>query len=291
MDLHKLRIFAAVARLGSFTRAADALNMTQPTVSQQIAVLESQLGTALIERLPRRIRLTPAGEVLLPYAEQLLALSEAATEATRDAAGVADRTLRLGVGHTLATYMLPDLLRRFRSQYPQHHVRISVGNTAELLDLIAADTVDLVLVGSPAVHVKVEVKPFRHDHLVVIVAADDPWAGREEVTLDEVRGRPLFTREPGSALHATVERLLGPAALEAETCIQLAETEAIKRCVEAGLGMALIQGIAIGREVAAGRLHALALAGGDDKRTYAYGLRRGRAQTEAVRAMVAMLER
>ncbi|MBC8162999.1 MAG: LysR family transcriptional regulator, partial [Roseiflexaceae bacterium] len=207
----------------------------------------------------------------------------------RAAAGLAGRTLRLGIGPTLATYLLPDLLRRYRAQHPHYQVHISVGNTGELLDLVAADTVDLVLVGSPAEHPKLAITPFRHDHLVVIVAPQHEWASREEVSVDEVRARPLFTREPGSALHASVERVLGAAALEAETCTQLAETEAIKRCVEAGLGVALIQGIAIGREVAAGALHALALRGADDRRTYAFGTRRGRELSEAGQALVALL--
>src|SRR4051812_39632895 len=102
LDLHKLEIFVTIARLASFTRAADNLHMTQPTVSQQLAILEAQIGTPLIERDTRRLRLTAAGEALLPYAEKLLALSNEATEATRAAAGLADRTLRLGVGHTMA---------------------------------------------------------------------------------------------------------------------------------------------------------------------------------------------
>ena len=289
MDLHKLHIFVTIARLSSFTRASEVLHLTQPTVSQQIAVLEAQIGAALFDRQTRRLRLTAAGTALLPYAEQLLALAETATDATRAAAGIADRTLRLGVGHTLATYLLPQLLRRYRELYPQHHVRISVGNTGELLDMVATEAVDLALIGSPAAHPKVEITPFRHDRLVVIVAPEDEWAEREEVDLEALRSRLFFTREPGSALHATVERLLGPAALEAETCIQLAETEAIKRCVEAGLGVALIQGIAIGREVAAGSLHALALHGGDDRRTYAWSVRQGRTLPAAGAALIELL--
>src|SRR5690349_7103056 len=101
LDLPKLRIFAMVARMGSFTRAAELLYLTQPTVSQQLAALEAQLGVQLIERLPRQLRLTPAGAALLPYAEQILALADEASEAARAAAGLADRTLRLGAGHTL----------------------------------------------------------------------------------------------------------------------------------------------------------------------------------------------
>lgn len=291
MDLHKLRIFVSVARMGSFTRASEALHMTQPTVSQQIAVLEAQLSTPLIERQTRRLRLTAAGEALLPYAEQMLALADAAANATHAAAGLADRTLRLGVGHALATYLLPDLLRRYGKRHPQYRFYFSVGNTAELLDLVASDAVELVLVGSPAEHPKVEVTQFMHDHLVVITAPDDPWAEREEIDLEELRERVLFTREPGSALHATVERLLGPAAFGEDNVILLGETEAIKRCVEAGLGVALVQGIAVGREVAAGTLHAMALRGGDDRRSYAYGRRAGRELSEAAKSLVELLLR
>src|SRR5690349_14361771 len=160
IDLHKLRIFATVARLSSFTRAADALHMTQPTVSQQLAILEATLGTPLIERDTRHLRLTPAGTVLLTYADKLLAMTAEASEATRAAAGLADRTLRLGAGHTLATYLLPDLLSRYRTQFPQRLARITVGNTAELLELVASDTAELALVGSPAEHAKVIVTPF-----------------------------------------------------------------------------------------------------------------------------------
>src|SRR5215211_1979053 len=193
MDISKLRIFTTIARLGNFTRAAELLYLTQPTVSQQLAMLEAQIGAPLIVRLPRRLKLTPAGEALLPYAEQILALADAGAEAARAAAGLADRTLRLGAGHTLATYLLPDLLSRYRELYPQRLARISVGNTAELLALVAADAVELALVGSPAEHAKVVVTPFMHDRLVVIVAPEDDWATRSEVDVAELTERVLLS--------------------------------------------------------------------------------------------------
>lgn len=270
LDLHKLQIFVTIAHLMNFTRAADQLHMTQPTVSQQLATLEAQFGTRLIERDTRRLRLTPAGEALLPYAEKLLRLSHEAYEATREAAGLADRTLRLGVGHTLAIYLLPDLLSRYKVLYPGYPVHISVGNTEQLLALVASGAAELALVGSPAEHPEIIVTPFMHDQLVAIVPPDDVWATRTDVELAELRERTLLTREPGSALHASVERLLGAPHLASERVIQLGETEAIKRSVEAGLGAALIQGIAVEREVAAGHLRALRVTGGDMSRTYAY---------------------
>jgi LysR family transcriptional regulator, low CO2-responsive transcriptional regulator len=268
LDLHKLRIFATIAHYMSFTRAADHLHMTQPTVSQQLVMLEMQFGTSLIERDTRRLRLTPSGEALLPYAEKLLTLSQEAFEATREAAGLADRTLRLGVGHTLAIYLLPSLLSRYQAQYPGHPIRISAGNTNQLLALVASEAVEIALVGSPAEQRDIEVTAFMRDHLVVIVAPGDVWAKRDYVELGELQQRILLTREPGSALHASVERLLGTSYLGGDSVIQLGETEAIKRSVEAGLGVALIQRIAVEREVMAGHLCALRLRGGDDQRTY-----------------------
>ena len=288
MDLHKLRIFAVIARTGNFTRAAELLHMTQPTVSQQLAALEAQVGAQLIERQTRRQRLTPAGEALLPYAERLLALADEAAEAARSAAGVADRTLRLGVGHTLATYLLPGLLRRYRERHARHQVRLSVGNTAELLELVAAGGAEVGLVGSPAEHEGIETAPFMHDRLVAIVAPGDVWAARESIGLEELRGRTLLTREPGSALHATVEGLLGARELAGDDVILLGETEAIKRSVEAGLGVALVQTIAVEREVAAGTLRALELRG-DATRTYSAAWASGRRLSSAAQALVELL--
>lgn len=290
MDLHRLRIFTAVARAGNFTRAAEQLLMAQPTVSQQIALLEASVGAELIDRQRRRQQLTAAGQVLLPYAERLLALASEAEQETRAAAGKSDRTLRLGVGHTLATYLLPNLLQRYRQQYPQNPLQISVGNTAELLNQVAANRVEIALVGTPAEHEEVEVEVFMHDQLVVIVAPDDRWALRSAIDILELRERLLLIREPGSALYASIELLLGHEALTSEKVIVLGETEAIKRCVEAGVGVALVQGIAVQREIRQRTLVALALQGGPDLRHYMVARRQRAALSHAARALIGLLE-
>ena len=269
MDLHKLRIFVAVARTRHFTQAARLLHMSQPSVSQQIAGLEAAVGTALIRRQPRQLQLTAAGDALLPYAEQLLALADEAVDAARMAAGLSARTLRLGIGHVLATYLLPDLWRRYQAAYPEHRVQVTIGNTAELLEAVAQETVELAIVGLPANRAGIEVRPFLHDRLVVIIAPGDPWAGRAGIAPDDLASRPLLVREPGSALYATVAQLLGPALLGGAGVIVLGEIEAIKRSVEAGLGVALVPEIAVAREVAAGTLQTVPLQSPDARRTYA----------------------
>ena len=263
--------------------------MSQPSVSQQIALLEAALGTPLIRRQPGGLQLTAAGAALLPYAQQLLALADEAIETTRTAAGIARRTVRLGVGHILATYLLPDLLRQYQAAYPEQRVQIQIGNTAELLEAVSREAVDLVLVGLPADRSGVQVTPFRHDRLVVIVAPGDRWAGRDGIAPDELLSRPLLVREPGSALFATVEQLLGPLRRGGTGVIVLGETEAIKRSVEAGLGVALVPEIAVAREVAAGILASVPLTGPATRRTYAYARLARRRLSRAAADLVSLL--
>ncbi len=289
MDLHKLRIFATIARTGNFTRAAELLYMTQPTASQQLAQLEKEVGSKLIERDTRQLRLTPAGEALLPYAEQMMALADSALESARAAAGLADQTLRLGVGHLFAVYLLPGLLSRYRILFPVRRVRISVGNTAELLEMIASGQTEIALVGSPTEREGVEVIPFMQDRLVVIVSPEDRWAHAPDIRVEELSERTLLTREPGSALHAAVEQLLGPQSLSSNDVILLGETEAIKRCVEAGLGVAVVQGMAIEREAAAGTLKTLRLRDVEDMRTYSYAVRSGKTKSSAATDLIRLL--
>ena len=290
MDLHKLRIFAAVARLGSFTRAADSLYVTQPTASQQLGQLETELGARLFLRGSRKAILTEAGTALLPFAEQILELAERAAESARAAAGVADSTLRVGVGHTLAAYLLPDILGSYRREHGGRAIRITTGNTAELLDTLESGTVEVALIGTPAGKRGIEVTPFMTDRVVAIFSAESAPAG-PTVSAAWLKTQPLMVREPGSALYATVEQILGREALEAESVIQLAETEAIKRCVAAGLGVALIQEIAVRDEVEGGALAARRIEGSADERTYAYAVRKRRPISSAAQDLLSLLSR
>lgn len=289
LDVHRLRIYVFVARLGSFTRAAAMLHMTQPTVSQQVAALESELGVHLIDRNTRKMRLTASGEVLFAYGERLLKLADEALVAVRHEAGLTKQLLKLGVGHTLATYILPGLLSQYRTVHSDYRVRLVVGNTGELLSQLSAGEIDIALVGSPAEHPDVETRTFMHDKLVVIVSPQDEWASYESIRLDQIATRVLLTREPGSALYSTVSRLFGEDPLMSVETILLGETEAIKRSVELGLGVALIQKIAIQREVQQGTLRTIALKGVDDARTYLMAVRKRYTPNDAASAFIDLL--
>lgn len=291
LDLPKLRIFAAVARYGSFTRAAEELDLRQPTVSQQIQVLERGLRAPLFERLGRRVTLTAAGEALLPYAERLLALAAEAEAGTREAAGLSARTLRLGAGNTLATYILPDLLARLRWERPDVVVQIQVGNTEQLVAAVVDNRVELAMVGSPLSHPALAIHAFTRDDLMLIVPPDDEWSERRAITIGELSGRTLLMREEGSALQASVADLLREHGLVPERTITLGNLEAIKRSVEAGLGISIVPELAVRREVRSGMLRALPLADVQLRRIFNYIHLRERSPSPAARVFIELLRK
>ncbi len=291
LDLPKLRIFVAVARASSFTRAADDLDLRQPTVSQQIQVLERGLHTPLFDRLGRRVQLTPAGDALLPYAERLLALAAEAETAAREAAGLSARTLRLGVGNTLATYILPDLLTRLRWEQSDVVVQVQVGNTEQLIAAVVDNRVELALVGAPLSHPLLTIHAFLRDELMVIVPPDDEWAERRAVSLGELQSRTLLQREEGSALQAAVNELLREHGIVPERTITLGNLEAIKRCVEAGLGVAVVPELAVRREVRGDLLRALPLADVQLRRVFNYVHHRERTPSPSAQVFVELLHK
>ncbi len=291
LDLSKLRIFAAVAHTGSFSRAAEELGLRQPTVSQQVQSLERSLRASLFQRSGRRVELTPTGEALLPYAERLLALAAEAELAAREAAGLSTRKLRLGAGNTLATYVLPDLLARLRWERPDIVVQVQVGNTEQLLTAVVNHRVELALVGAPLSHPLLAIHPFLQDPLVMIVPPDDEWAERPSVELNELHTRTLLLRETGSALQATVAGLLrehGVAPLRTTT---LGNLEAIKRCVEAGLGISIVPELAVRREVRDDTLRALRLADVQRQRTFNYVHRHDRSLSQTAHIFIRLLQK
>lgn len=317
LDLQKLQIFTEVARQRSFTRAAEALYLTQPTVSQQVQALERQLGVKLFERLAKEVYLTDAGRVLFAKARSLLSLAQDTEQAVREAAGVSAGKLALGVGVTLATYVLPELLKHFNEQYTvvgnsnnlamlkpsqtsEPHPLLSgpvkfditLGNTENLAQKLLKNDVDLALVGSPLeTHSLLEVHPFLEDKLILVVAPTDHWAimGKTSVNLNELGNRTLLIRERGSALQAFVENMLSACHSQAAQYLVMANLEAIKRSVEIGLGTAIVPALSVRREVEAGRLHRLNIEGVEVGRTFVYAHHKDKELSRPARLFLEML--
>ncbi len=268
MELRQLETFAQVAHWQSFTKAADALSLTQPAVTRQIAALEQELRTRLLERMGRKVRLTAAGEALYRYAVEILRLAREAERAVADVvAGTAGR-LAVGASSTTATYILPPLLRRFRETYPGVELSIHTGVSAQVAEMVIASEVDVGIVtglGEPGGLIEIPLADYATG---VVVYPEHPLAQRiadpdfaaQGVSAEELAGSPLILMEEGTNLRTYVDRLLSAAGVEERVTMELDNVEAIKKMIEARLGISLLPLISVQAEVAAGRLIALPLA-------------------------------
>jgi DNA-binding transcriptional LysR family regulator len=298
LDLQKLQIFCEVARQRSFTRAAEALYLTQPTVSQQVQALERQIGVRLFERLAKEVYLTEAGKVLYSKAVNLLSQAQETEQAVREAAGISAGSLDLGVGVTLATYVLPELLRRFKMSYnsPSNGAvkfDIALGNTEALAQKLLKNEVDLALVGTPMEpHPLLEIHPFLEDKLIMICSPSDVWAadGHSSVNLSEIGNRTMLVRERGSALQAFASQMLEFAHTQAENYLVMANLEAIKRSVEIGLGVAIVPALSVRRELESSRLHVMDIEGAKVGRTFVYAHHKDKELTRPARAFLEVIK-
>ena len=288
LDLHKLRLFAAVAEQEHYSRAAEALGISQPALSVHVRDLERYLGVALFERSGRNVRLTDAGRLVQGYARRILALTVELDEAIDDLRGLRAGQLRIGASTTVGEYLLPATLGAFRRRYPGIGVAVEIANTARIIDRLRHGELHLGLVGEPLADPELEMTPYRDDELVLIVPPGHRWAGRA-VKLEELASEPLITREAGSATRAVAEAVLAAAEFQPRASLELGGTEALKGAVAAGLGVAFVSACAVERELAMGHLAKAAVAGLTIRRQFQIVRRRGHRLTAAETAFLPLL--
>lgn len=258
----RLQVFHAVAKHGSFTRAAEQLFMTQPAVTFQIKQLEEHFNTRLLERGHGRVSLTAAGEIVLDYAERILDMSEElesrVSELTDELAG----TLTIGASTTIAAYWLPRLLEPFKRRYPRVIPRVVVGNSALTEARVAARELDIGLIEIVSGQPSIERREVARDELLVICQPGHPLSGEGELEAMDLMGYPFITRDPGNAIRELAERFFESAGINMDQliiCAELGNLAAVKHLAASGLGYAIASHAAIQRELKEGRLAAIAL--------------------------------
>jgi DNA-binding transcriptional LysR family regulator len=251
VNLNSLRLFEAVARAGSFTRAAEAARVSQPAISKAVRELERSLAVALFERGARGARLTEAGEVLAEHARAIFALARTADEDMRAFREIGRGTLRIGASTTIATYLLPPLLGRFVAEHPSVDIRLTSANTQEIVQRLLAYELDVALVEGPVAERRIAVIPWREDELVLIAPSGHPLA-RRAVGWAQVVRESLLVREAGSGTGEVVATALEERGLVAGRTMELGSTEAIKQAVAAGLGLAFVSRSAAADQLALG---------------------------------------
>jgi len=258
----RLQVFHAVAKHLSFTRAADALFMTQPAVTFQIKQLEEQYGTRLFERRHGSISLTPAGELVLSYAQRILALSDEMETRLSEMTGEMRGPLLVGASTTIAEFMLPRVLGEFNALYPQVRARLIVANSESIESRVAEHTLDVGLIEAPAKLNGLTSQICCEDELRAICAPDYPLAGMKSVTPKALADYEFISREPGSGTREITDfyfrsHKIAPESLKMQ--MELGSPEALKGVVSTGLGFAIVSRAVVEKEVQLGELISIPL--------------------------------
>jgi DNA-binding transcriptional LysR family regulator len=260
MNLHHLRLFTAVVEHGGFTKAAAALNLSQPAISKSLKELETELNLPLIDRSERGVRLTDAGRALYARARELFGVERIAERELRELRGLKRGVLRIAASTTIATYMLPPVLGRFHFRHPRVRIQVSSANTRTVLRMLLESRVDVALVEGPVSHARVDVIPWRDDELVVIAHPDHHLASgvsSRPIAADALAGEQFLVREPGSGTREVTERVLARHGIRLTNTMRVGGTEAMKQAVAAGLGLAIVSRAAAGDQLALGRIAVL----------------------------------
>src|SRR5689334_19484917 len=254
LSLAHLKTLQAIAQHGSFSRAAQMLRLTQPAVSMQVRHLERSLGLPLLERVGKRAFPTRAGELLLAHADRALRELEAGVERVQELRGVVAGRVRLGTSASISIYLLPPALRRFRARYPETEVVIVTGNAAEITRAVVTNELDVGIVSLPVRDRELLVTPFFRDELVAIAPRDSTWRRLRAVDAPMLAGRPLILFEAGATLRRVIDGWFHRAGVAPRSPMELGNTEAIKKLVEAGLGLSVTSWFSVKSEVRAGAL-------------------------------------
>jgi DNA-binding transcriptional LysR family regulator len=289
LQLTHLRTLQAIAQHGSFSRAAQALRLTQPAVSMQVRHLEQALGLPLLERVGKRAFPTRAGQLLLTHADRAVRELEAGVERVQALRGVVAGRVRLGTSASISIYLLPPALRRFRARYPETEIVVVTGNAAEITRAIVANTLDVGIVSLPVRERELAVTPFFRDELVAIAPPEPVWRRLKVVDAGTLAGHPLILFEAGATLRRVIDGWFHRAGASPRSPMELGNTEAIKKLVEAGLGLSVTSWFSVKSEVRARTLTAMRLTPPLERQL---GLvrRRDKPRTPPLDAFVAALE-
>jgi DNA-binding transcriptional LysR family regulator len=246
--LHQLKVFEAVARHNSFTRAAEELFLTQPTVSMQVKQLSKAVGLPLFEQVGKRLYLTDAGKELYTTCQEIFDRLSQFEIAIADMKGLKQGTLRLAVV-TTAKYVIPRLLGPFCQRYPGIDVSLTVTNHEFVLESLANNRHDLYILSQPPDDLDVSIHPFLENPLVVIAWRSHPLAQEENISLKRLAEEPFIMREPGSGTRKAIQKLFDDQGLPLKVKLDLGSNEAIKQAIAGGLGVSVLS------------LHTLALEG------------------------------
>jgi DNA-binding transcriptional LysR family regulator len=257
LDAHQLNIFLITAELENFTKAAQLLNLSQPSVSAQVQSLERRLGTKLFHRAGRHISLTEAGQALLPLAREMVQLSIHIEETMASLSGAAVGHLKLGCSTAVGRYTLPRLIARFREEHPHVQVSCNVMTRDAALKALLDGILHLAVTSAREFSKEIEYRLFTADQVVLIVPADHPWAVRGHIGPQELLTENFILREKTAGTRRALEEGLAQHGLhpdQLQTVMIMASSEAIRTAVEEKIGVSFISRLVASAGIELGRI-------------------------------------
>jgi DNA-binding transcriptional LysR family regulator len=252
MNLHNLRIFLKVAELEHITRASEEMHLSQPAVTKIIQSLEHEIGLELVERQGRRIALTHAGRVLQNYARKIFSLEREMEDALSSLRDLEGGQVTLAANRTAGVYLLPPIVARFRTRYPQVALNISILNSHEIVQETLNWTLDIGLIegDSSTLPAGLQVEIFAYDELILVVAPNHRWSSMTSLAPDALAEEELILREQGSGLREVIEHGLLLRGVQIHPLFVLTDNEAVKQMVMSRVGAAFVSSLSVQRELA-----------------------------------------
>ncbi len=286
--LRQLEVFLATARHGNLSRAADTLAMSQSAASSALRDLESQFDVQLFERVGKRLKINELGEHLHPQAEALLERARELEDSL--AQGGAPGNLRVGATLTIGNYLAVGMLAAFRDAFPRAEVSLHVANTRSIAEQLVNFELDVGMIEGELSHPDLDLTPWRQDKLVVFAPPGHPYAQLAAVNDEQLRNTPWVVREPGSGTRQAFDRAMAGILPELDISLELQHTEAIKRAVEAGLGLGCLSRICLHDAFRRGSLVPVAVPGRDFRRQLSLVLHRQKYRSAGLKAWLALCE-
>lgn len=287
--LQQLRLFEAVAHHGSYTRAAEAIHLTQPAISIQIKRLEEGLGVSLFEQMGKKIYLTAAGKELYATCQDVFERLNAFEGKLDELRGEVAGQLNLAAV-TTAKYFLPHYLGAFLRRYPKVLPQLKASNRARIVERMEANEDDIYIMATLPESIDIEAHPFLKDELVMFAHPKHPLVGQKNIPLEHLLRERIISREPGSGIRMTFERLLAEKDLKIAPYMELGSGEAIKQAVMSGIGIGILSTFSLKLELETKRLVLLDVEGLPVKRNWYAVHRRGKHLTPAALRFIEFLQ-
>lgn len=270
MHYDALKTFITLAEVNNFTKTAELLHISQPSVSLHIKNLEKEFQTTLFIRSSKSVQITPTGQILYERAKQILATYAAAKDEIVAHYHAIQGTLIIGASFTIGEYVLPPILARLQQQFPQLELQIIIGNTEEIIQLAKLLQIDVGLIEGQSHDQELIIHPFMQDELFIVAPSNHPLTKRSSITISELQQQNWIAREPGSGTRIYLEHLFRAYSLKVKSLLTISSNQGIKESVIQGLGLSLLSGCVIERELKNGDLAILSLEGQPFTRTFSY---------------------